>query len=129
MTMLQGTMVEATQIGAPSSTKNTDDRRNPETYQTKKGNQWYQGMKIHAAVGTDMALIHSLSTTAANVEDLTPADELLNGRTRSPPPTLDTRESLNGRRRLASQQRFECPCVPAGAEHYPIGPAGRCRIC
>lgn len=79
MTMRQGTIVDATLIAAPSSTKNKDSKRDPEMHQTKKGNQWYYGMKIHAGVDKDSGLIHSVVTTAANVHDLTPAAELLHG--------------------------------------------------
>jgi IS5 family transposase len=79
MTMRQGTIVDATLIAAPSSTKNKDGKRDPEMHQTKKGNQWYFGMKIHAGVDKDSGLIHSVVTTAANVHDLTPAAELLHG--------------------------------------------------
>ena len=79
MTMRQGTIVDATLIAAPSSTKNKEGKRDPEMHQTKKGNQWYFGMKVHIGVDKDSGLIHSVVTTAANVHDLTPAAELLHG--------------------------------------------------
>ena len=87
MTMRQGTIVDATLIAAPSSTKNKEGKRDPEMHQTKKGNQWYHrfaegfayGMKVHIGVDKDSGLIHSVVTTAANVHDLTPAAELLHG--------------------------------------------------
>jgi IS5 family transposase len=79
MTMRQGTIVDATLIAAPSSTKNKDGKRDPEMHQTKKGNQWYFGMKVHAGVDKDSGLIHSVVVTAANVHDLTPVAELLHG--------------------------------------------------
>ena len=87
MTMRQGTIVDATLIAAPSSTKNKEGKRDPEMHQTKKGNQWYHcfaegfayGMKVHAGVDKDSGLIHSVVVTAANVHDLTPAAELLHG--------------------------------------------------
>jgi IS5 family transposase len=79
MTMRQGTIVDATLIAAPSSTKNKDGKRDPEMHQTKKGNQWYYGMKVHIGVDKDSGLIHSVVTTAANVHDLTPVVELLHG--------------------------------------------------
>ena len=79
MTMRQGTIVDATLIAAPSSTKNKDGKRDPEMHQTKKGNQWYFGMKVHAGVDKDSGLIHSVVVTSANVHDLTPAAELLHG--------------------------------------------------
>ena len=79
MAMKEGTIIDATLIAAPSSTKNKAGERDPEMHQTKKGNQWYFGMKIHAGVDKDSGLIHSIVTTAANVHDLTPAAELLHG--------------------------------------------------
>ncbi len=75
--MRQGTIVDATLIAAPSSTKNKEGKRDPEMHQTKTGNQWYYGMKFHAGVDKDSGLIHSVVVTAANVHDLTPAAELL----------------------------------------------------
>jgi IS5 family transposase len=59
--------------------KNKEGKRDPEMHQTKKGNQWYFGMKVHAGVDKDSGLIHSVVVTAANVHDLTPAAELLHG--------------------------------------------------
>ena len=79
MAMKQGTIIDATLISAPSSTKNKTGERDPEMHQTKKGNQWYFGMKVHIGVDKDSGLILSVVTTAANVHDLTPAAELLHG--------------------------------------------------
>ena len=79
MTMRHCTIVDATLIAAPSSTKNKEGKLDPEKHQTKKGNQWYFGMKIHAGVDKDSELIHSVVVTAANVHDLTPAAGLLHG--------------------------------------------------
>ena len=79
MTMRQGTIVDNTLIAAPSSTKNIEGKRDPEMHQTKKGNQWYFGMKVHIGVDNDSGLIHSVVITAANVNYLTPAVELLHG--------------------------------------------------
>ena len=79
MTMRQGTIVDATLIAAPSSTKNKDGKRDPEMHQTKKGNQWHFGMKVHTGVDKDSGLIHSVAVTPANVHDLTTAAELLHG--------------------------------------------------
>jgi IS5 family transposase len=79
MTMRQGTIDDATLIAAPSSTKNKEGKRDPEMHQTKKGNQWYFGMKLHIGVDKDSGLIHSVVTTAANVHELTTAAELLHG--------------------------------------------------
>ncbi|QAV64064.1 IS5 family transposase [Escherichia coli] len=67
--MTQGTLVDATIIEAPSSTKNKEQQRDPEMHQTKKGNQWHFGMKAHIGVDAKSGLTHSLVTTAANEHD------------------------------------------------------------
>ena len=77
--MREGTIVDATIIAAPSSTKNQDGERDPEMHQTKKGNEWHFGMKMHIGVDDRDGLIHSIETTAANVHDLNAADQLLHG--------------------------------------------------
>ena len=74
-----GTIVDATIIGAPSSTKNADKARDPEMHQTKKGQQWYFGMKMHIGVDSRTGLVHSAVLTAANVHDKHPLPELLHG--------------------------------------------------
>ena len=74
-----GTIVDATLIGAPSSTKNADKARDPEMHQTKKGNQWYFGMKLHIGVDSQSGLVHSAVVTAANVHDKHPLPSLLHG--------------------------------------------------
>ena len=74
-----GTIVDATLIDAPSSTKNKDGRRDPAMHQTKKGNQWYFGMKAHVGVDSQSKLIHSLAATSANVHDSRILPELLHG--------------------------------------------------
>ena len=77
--MREGTIVDATIIAAPSSTKNQDGERDPEMHQTRKGNEWHFGMKMHIGVDDRDGLIHSIETTAANVHDLNAADQLLHG--------------------------------------------------
>jgi IS5 family transposase len=77
--MKKGTVVDATLIAAPSSTKNAEGERDPEMKQTKKGNQWYFGMKAHIGVDADSGLVHSVVGTAANVSDVTQAGALLHG--------------------------------------------------
>ena len=77
--MKKGTVVDATLIAAPSSTKNAEGERDPEMKQTKKGNQWYFGMKAHIGVDADSGLVHSVVGTAANVGDVTQAGALLHG--------------------------------------------------
>ena len=74
-----GTVVDATIIGAPSSTKNADKQRDPEMHQTRKGRQWYFGMKLHIGVDSKTGLAHSAVVTAANVHDKHPLPELLHG--------------------------------------------------
>jgi IS5 family transposase len=74
-----GTIVDATIIGAPSSTKNADKARDPEMHQTKKGQQWYFGMKLHIGVDSQSGLAHSAVVTAANVHDKHPLPDLLHG--------------------------------------------------
>jgi len=77
-----GTIVDATIIHAPSSTKNADQQRDPEMHQTKKGNQWYFGMKAHVGVDSKTKIIHSAVVTAANVADSRVLPELLHGEER-----------------------------------------------
>ena len=74
-----GTIVDATIIHAPSSTKNETKTRDPEMHQTKKGNQWYFGMKGHIGMDSAQSIIHSAEVTAANVADSTVLPELLHG--------------------------------------------------
>ncbi|MCP5283114.1 MAG: IS5 family transposase [Rhodoferax sp.] len=74
-----GTIVDATIIGAPSSTKNADKARDPEMHQTRKGQQWYFGMKMHIGVDSQSGLAHSAVVTAANVHDKHPLPDLLHG--------------------------------------------------
>lgn len=74
-----GTIVDATIINAPSSTKNKDKARDPDMHQTKKGNQWYFGMKAHIGVDSKTKLIHSVVATAANVHDSQVLGDLLHG--------------------------------------------------
>ena len=74
-----GTIVDATIIGAPSSTKNADKARDPEMRQTRKGKQWYFGMKLHIGVDSQTGLAHSAMVTSANVHDKHPLPHLLHG--------------------------------------------------
>jgi len=75
----EGTLVDATLIAAPASTKNQEKKRDPEMHQTKKGNQWYFGMKAHIGADRDSKLVHTVVVTAANVADITKTAELLHG--------------------------------------------------
>ena len=77
MLMHEGTLVDATLIVAPSSTKNEKHRRDPQMHQTKKGNQWYFGMKAQIGADKDSGLVHKVVTSAANVSDISQAPALL----------------------------------------------------
>lgn len=77
-----GTIVDATLIGAPSSTKNAKKERDPEMHQTRKGQQWYFGMKLHIGVDSRTGLAHSAAVTAANVHDKHCIEDLLHGQER-----------------------------------------------
>ena len=74
-----GTVVDATLIAAPSLTKNASGQRDPEMHQSKKGNQWYFGMKAHIGVDADSGLVHTVRATAGNVNDVLEANTLLHG--------------------------------------------------
>ena len=120
MTMRQGTIVDATLIAAPSSTKNKAGKRDPEMHQTKKGNQWYFGMKVHAGVDKDSGLIHRwwsllpMSTTSPRL--LSCCMEMRRWCTA----TLATRASPKDLRWPARQQSSGWRCGPANADPYPI---------
>lgn len=77
--MKEGTIVDATIIAASSSTKNKQKERDPEMHQTKKGNQYYFGMKAHIGADMDSGVVHSVVATAANVADITQSEHLLHG--------------------------------------------------
>lgn len=76
----RGSIVDATIIAAPSSTKNAEGKRDPEMHQTKKGEQWHFGMKAHIGVDADSGLVHTVTTTAANEADVTQVADLLHGK-------------------------------------------------
>jgi IS5 family transposase len=79
----EGSIVDATIIEAPSSTKNRDRRRDPEMHQTRKGNEWHFGMKAHIGVDADSGIVHTVVTTPANRADVTQAHKLLHGKERT----------------------------------------------
>jgi len=74
-----GTIVDATIIAAPSSTKNAEQQRDPDMKQTRKGNQWHFGMKLHVGADSKTGLVHSAVVTSANVHDKHPLPELPHG--------------------------------------------------
>jgi IS5 family transposase len=79
MKLSGGTIVDATLIAAPPSTKNRDQSRDPEMHQSKKGNEWHFGMKLHIGVDSQSGLVHSASVTAGNVHDSQELPNLLRG--------------------------------------------------
>jgi len=101
-----GTIVDATIIGAPSSTKNADKKRDPEMHQTRKGKQWFFGMKLHIGVDSKTGLAHSAVVTAANVHDKHPLPELLHGQ----------EERVYGDSAYASQQALIRAKAPEAAD-------------
>jgi IS5 family transposase len=76
----KGSIVDATIIAAPSSTKNAQGKRDPEMHQAQKGNQWHFGMKAHIGVDADSGLVHTVTTTAANEADVVQVADLLHGK-------------------------------------------------
>ena len=79
VTLKTGTIVDASIVAAPSSTKNAEAARDPEMHQAKKGNEWHFGMKVHIGVDDVTGCVHSVVGTAANVADITQVDQLLHG--------------------------------------------------
>ena len=77
--MREGTLVDATIIAAPSSTKNREGKRDPDMHQTRKGNQWHFGMKAHIGADAASGLVHSVEGTAANESDISQTHKLLHG--------------------------------------------------
>lgn len=80
LSLRAGTIVDATIIHAPSSTKNAEKERDPEMHQARKGNQWYFVMKAHIGVDEFSGLVHHVKCAATNVGDVTAAHELLHGK-------------------------------------------------
>lgn len=131
MTMRQGTIVDATLIAAPSSTKNKEGKRDPEMHQTKKGNQWYFGMKVHIGVDKDSGLIHSVVTTAANVHECMtsprpPSYSMVMRKSFMATPV--TRASPKDRKWKALLRISGWQCDPESAAYYPIHQREGCKI-
>jgi transposase, IS5 family len=115
----QGSMIDATIIHAPSSTKNESGQRDPDRSQTKKGNQWYFGMKAHIGVDTDSGLVHTVITTPANEADIEVADELLHGKEQTVHADAgytgaDKRYAKKGRQWLIAAKRSKVSNMPEG---------------
>jgi IS5 family transposase len=121
----KGTIVDATIIDAPSSTKNAKKKRDPQMHQTRKGKQWYFGMKVHTGVDTDSGLVHTVRGTATNVADVNVLGELLHG----------GEESLHGdsayhSKELKAQAEasgIEFNVNQRGTKHRPLTKAQRTR--
>ncbi|MGS0541138.1 IS5 family transposase [Xanthomonas oryzae pv. oryzicola] len=117
----QGTIMDATIIEAPSSTKNSSVTRDPAMHQTSKGQQWFFGMKAHIGVDRDSGLVHTVVSTAANVADVTQAQKLLHGKEREVYADAgylraDKREELKGRRVCwnIAERRSRIKALPEG---------------
>lgn len=117
----QGTMVDATIIHAPSSTKNRSGTRDPQMHQTKKGNQWFFGLKAHIGVDRDSGLVHTVVTTSANVSDVTQTHALLHGKEKvvfadAGYTGADKREELKGKRIdwHIAERRHKVKALPEG---------------
>jgi IS5 family transposase len=121
----EGTVVDATIIAAPSSTKNQSGERDPEMHQTKKGNQWHFGMKAHIGVDADTGITHTLVTTPANTNDVTQAHALLHGEERiafgdAGYQGVEKREENQG-----TQVQWEVALRPGKRKALPDTPLGR----
>ena len=106
----EGTVVDSTLIAAPSSTQNEQKARDLEMHQTRKGKNWYFGMKLHIGVDVVSGWVHSLVTTPANVHDLTPVPELLHGCERLVWGMPAIRASPNGRNTRTGTCTGTSPC-------------------
>ncbi len=116
--MKEGTIVDATIIAAPSSTKNARQERDPEMHQTKKGNQWYFGMKAHIGVDAKSGLVHRVSGTAASVADIVQTHTLLHG---------EEKEVYADAGYLGVEKREEIATHRAGAEWHVAAKRGKVK--
>jgi IS5 family transposase len=116
----EGTIVDATIISAPSSTKNQTQTRDPEMKQTKKGNQWYFGMKAHVGTDTGKGLVHSMVVTNAAVHDSQVMDELLHGEEQA---VYGDRAYTSEKKKKEYEARGIRWCVNRkGCRHYKLTP-------
>lgn len=121
----KGTIVDATIINAPSSTKNAEKKRDPEMHQTRKGKQWYFGMKMHTGTDDGFGLVHTVQATPANVADVNVMGELLHG----------NEERVHGdsayhSKALAAQCESSGVAFNVnvrGTQHHPLTPAQQAR--
>jgi IS5 family transposase len=112
--MRAGTIVDATIIAAPSSTKNEDKARDPEMHQTKKGKQWHFGMKAHIGVDAQSGLVHTVIGTAANVSDVTRPVHCFTAMRRSPSAMRATGACTSEKKRSGRSGTW--PCSRASAD-------------
>jgi IS5 family transposase len=134
--MRQGTIVDATIIAAPPSTKNKSKTRDPEMHQTKKGNQWHFGMKAHIGVDVTSGVVHTLVGTAANEADINQTAALLHARRRLSSPMPAIPGPTSGRDLRTTMSPGTSRSSAASSRHYPngcgIGPrqrSARCHRC
>ena len=123
-----GTIVDASIIDAPSSTKNRRRARDPEMHQTKKGKQWYFGMKAHIGVDAGSGLAHSLTTTAANASDVTQAGALLHGAETTAGAMKPGRRRLLGEGVQGVVKRTATAASPPRNREHGVVPARDCDI-
>ena len=123
--MKAGTIVDATIIAAPSSTKNREQRRDPEMSQTKKGNQWYFGMKAHIGTDAGSGIVHHLHTTAAKTNDRVPFRRLLHGEEKAI--FGDKGYAKQEDKRMARAEGILWAVSDRGASHHPLSSSQRKR--
>ena len=133
----EGTVVDATIIHTPTSTKNEKRERDPQMRQTRKGNQWFFGMKVQIGVDRDSGLIHSVATTSAHVSDVIVAAELLHGEEKvvygdAGYQGLEKREEMAGRKvdcRIAMGAGKRATCLMLEKGQYTVDGAcqGSCQ--
>ncbi|MEK7221093.1 MAG: IS5 family transposase, partial [candidate division NC10 bacterium] len=123
--MKAGTIVDATIIAAPSSTKNREQRCDPEMSQTKKGNQWYFGMKAHIGTDAGSGIVHHLHTTAAKTNDRVPFRRLLHGEEKAI--FGDKGYAKQEDKRMARAEGILWAVSDRGASHHPLSSSQRKR--
>lgn len=121
----EGTIVDATIIAAPSSTKNQSGERDPQMHQTKKGNQWHFGMKAHIGVDAESGITHTLVTTAANTSDITQAHALLHGEERMAFGDAGYQGVEKREENLGNPTQWEVAMRPGKRRVLPDTPLGR----
>jgi len=121
----KGTIVDATIINAPSSTKNEKNKRDPQMHQTRKGKQWYFGMKVHTGTDADSGLVHTVRGTAANVADVNVLGELLHGDEQSL--HGDSAYHSKALKAQAEASGIEFNVNQRGTKHRPLTKAQRLR--